>query len=144
MSRRKRKNKKKKKHGSTHHLLAQSQGGPKKYWNERNKPIERHRAFHTLFANMFPCDAINKIKQEWAKKSNKLKKSELSKKQVQAWETLFNSNSTKEAAEIIRRHWTVKDQPTFRGCFGYKECFSDSPKEACPLIKVYKKRPTAC
>lgn len=139
MSSRKRKKKKKKKHGSIHHLLPQSKGGPKKYWNERNKPTERHRSFHTLFANMFSCDAINKIKQGWAKKSNKLKKSELSKKQMQAWEILFNNNSTEWAAEIVKRHWTVKDQLTFKGCFGYKECFSDNPKKKCPIIELYKK-----
>ena len=136
---RKKRKKKKKKHGSIHHLLPQSKGGPKKYWNERNKPIERHRGFHTLFANMFPCDAMNTIKQKWAKRSGRLKKSELSKKQMQAWEALFNSNSIEEAAKIIRRHWTVKDQPTFRGCFGYKECFSDSLKKVCPLVKLYKR-----
>jgi len=145
LSRRKRKKRKKRKHGSIHHLLPRSRGGPEKpFWNKADKPIERHQAFHTLShslpnKNLLPCEFINKINEQWTKKSGRLKRSKLTKKQKQAWEILFDHYSPKEAVEIIRKHWTVKNQPTFRGCFGYKECFSDSPKKVCPLIELYKK-----
>lgn len=150
MSRRREKirRERRKKHGSEHHLLPRSRGGPEKpFWNKADKCVEKHQAFHilsqtSLNKNLLPCEFINKIDEQWTTKSGKLKKSRLTKKQKDAWKILFDV-LPKKAIEIIKEDWTVKDQLTFRGCFGYKRCFQndnpDNPNKICPLVKLYKR-----
>lgn len=129
---RKRKKKKKKRHGSVHHSYPQSRGGPDKSWNMINKSLKDHQAFHTLFENLFPCEIVNKIREELTNKSGELKKNKLTSKQIIAWNFLFNT-SPKRAIEIIKEDWTPKQ------CFRFKKCFIPNySRKKCPVLKLYK------
>jgi len=144
---------KKEKHGSIHHILARSRGGPRKAgWNKAKKKNQKHQAFHTLARalsktalrkNLLPCEFIHKILEHWSTKSGNLKKSALTDKQLIAWEDLFGNASPSKAAEIIRKYWTVKNHPRFKGCFSYEQCFKNNdfknPNKKCPLVKMYEK-----
>jgi len=59
---------------------------------------------------------------------------------IKCWETLFGKNARrKKAIGIIKKDWAVQNQSNFRGCFGYKECFSNNFRKKCPIIEMYKK-----
>lgn len=132
-----------KKHGSTHHLAPQSQGGPDTDWNKKDEKTKRHRDWHTLFKNWFPCVAIYVIENRWIVKSRYLNKKRLSKKRKKSWERLFGNILPKNAIKIIEEEWTIKDQWNFKGCFGHKACFKHNdpgnPRKICPIIEMYKK-----
>lgn len=130
-----------KKHGSTHHIIPKSRGGPKESWNEKENCGEEHPAFHLLFINPLPCEAINLIVTRWTTKSgdlniNKLgKKTKSREKKIKAWEDTFGKGaSPKKAIEIIRNDWTIK------WCFQLKECSNfNNPKKKCPVLKLHER-----
>jgi len=135
-----------KRHSNKHHLLPTSRGGPKEWWNLRNKEIKKHRCFHIIFVNLLPCEIVEKIKQWTATKSKRLDRRKLTKKKgqryikIKCWEILFGRNSRREKIiALIKKDWAVKDQKNFKGCFGYKECFMSRSKRKCPLIEKYKR-----
>ncbi len=140
-----------KEHGTIHHLIPRSKGGPNEQWNKERKPAKEHKAFHILFYNLLPCQAVDEIRTYWATKSGKLKKKKLTKKskrkhkytKMDHWKILFGNASPKKAIEIIKDKWSVKGDLNFKGCFNYKECFSGcscgKSKKSCPILKLYKK-----
>jgi len=135
-----------KKHSNKHHLLPTSRDGPKEWWNLAKKIIKEHRYFHILFRNLLPCEVVEQIMQWTRTKSGRVDKRKLIKKRgqkyikIKCWEALFGKNARREKAiKIIKEDWAVRDQPNFRGCFGYKECSSGNPKKKCPIIEMYKR-----
>lgn len=139
-----------KKHSDEHHLLPSSRGGPSEWWNLIKKVVKVHRCFHMLFRNLLPCEIVKQIKHWTNTKSGRVDKRKLVKrrgrkhKKIECWETLFGENARrKKAIRIIKEDWSVKDHATFRGCFGYKECFKHNnpgnPRKICPIIEMYKR-----
>lgn len=114
------------KHSSQHHTIPRSKEGPNDSWNIKNKSIKEHRAWHILFYNLLPCEAIRKINEERKKKNMLLKK-----RRIKSWQILFGENaSSQQAIEIIKEEWVLKQ------CFQFKECFHLNDR--CPVIDLFK------
>lgn len=138
-----------KKHGNSHHLIPSSRipkhlNSPNRTWNIKKKTsIKKHRAYHFLFNNRLPCEAIEmirakKAKRRYSKNCLNRKKRQKIKARERAWKVLFNGSSEKDAIQIIIKEWTPK-HPRAK-CFSFKECekFSN-PKKICPLLTLYGK-----
>jgi len=51
---------------STHHKIPTSRGGSNHPDNLKNVCVLKHRAWHILFVNMLPEEAIEHIRKEWS------------------------------------------------------------------------------
>lgn len=60
------KKKKYKKQVSRHHIIPRSKGGTNQTSNIKKTTTSRHRAWHHLFGNATPLEAIEIIKAEWS------------------------------------------------------------------------------
>ncbi|MCR4329590.1 MAG: HNH endonuclease [Candidatus Roizmanbacteria bacterium] len=50
---------------STHHIIPTSRGGTDSPSNLKTVCVLKHRAWHALFSNMLPEEAIELIRKEW-------------------------------------------------------------------------------
>ena len=137
------------KHGNSHHLIPSSRisknlNSPNRTWNIKKKTsVKQHRAYHLLFNNRLPCEAIEMIKNKRIKKrygKNRLNRRNRQKIKAKekAWIALFNGSAEKKAIQIIMEEWTPK-HPRAK-CFSFKECEKFyNPKKICPLLTLDKK-----
>jgi hypothetical protein len=105
-------------HSGAHHIVPRSRGGSDDpwnlyYWRERHR--EKHSAWHTLFANLLPSEAISVISC-WKRKDGHLNlryfrpsvnENGVSKR-FQAWKILFNDCTPDQAIEWVRQEFIHK------------------------------------
>lgn len=106
----------KKQHGSYHHIFPTSRGGPRdekinKYiWPGQTADMrrEKHAAWHRLFHNLLPSEAI-KIILEWTTNSGELDSLKMGENNINAWKTAFDgSNPYDVIAMIIKKFIPVE------------------------------------
>ncbi len=130
-------------HGSNHHLIPSSRIPQKirdirRQWNLIKKSVTEHRAWHFLFYNRLPCEAIKMILDGRVKKSYGAEQKDLDKKtrrkiklREKSWRIVFGDVETARAVEIITKYWAPE------GCFEFEECNDCSnPDKFCPLLKI--------
>lgn len=72
-----------------------------------------HIAWHNLFANMFPHEALDQVKK-WTTKQGLLTK-KLGGSKLKAWKIVFGEKTLpKEAIEIIKRHWSIPEEVLYQ------------------------------
>lgn len=88
-----------KQHANRHHVYPTSRFKLK-------KDPRKHNAWHQLFENKTPEEAIEKVKK-WTTKSGMLNKDALMGYRLKAWKMLFGQEtSPEEAIQIIEKDWT--------------------------------------
>jgi len=99
----------KSKHKNTHHIIPTSREGPRKEWNEYyweiKKHQEKHQAWHQLFDNRLPSEAISRIRKKWTLADGKLDTEKLKKRKLSAWKRLFNDWLPEQAIRFIEEEF---------------------------------------
>lgn len=132
--------------GSVHHIIPRSRipkhlKKNKHCWITTQKKVKKHRAWHSLFNNRLPCEAIEMIKQDKIKrrypKKNILSKEERRKIKIKekAYKILFGGAEQDTAIEIVKKEWSPQNAK--RNCFEFEECVQcNNSKKICPLLKL--------
>jgi len=89
-------------HGSQHHINPRSRRGPDDQWNIYQWIIIKHQAWHQLFDNRLPSEAIERIKG-WILSNGELNKEAMGESKYQAWQEVFSSWNRKTETRHI---WT--------------------------------------
>jgi len=81
-----------------HHIVPSSRGGPEIIWNffSWNSTAERsvkHVAWHNMFVNALPSEAIVKI-QSWMSPTEKVDRSRMSDAQRKGWDAFFGPEAS--------------------------------------------------
>jgi len=103
----------KKKHFNWHHIIPTSRfkrlikKGIHIHIEIKKRVVKKvHRAWHILFANMFPHEAIEQVKK-WTTDQGLLNK-KLGRGKLKSWKIIFGKNSSpREAIEIIKSQWSI-------------------------------------
>ncbi|OHA46386.1 MAG: hypothetical protein A3A80_03440 [Candidatus Terrybacteria bacterium RIFCSPLOWO2_01_FULL_44_24] len=100
-----------------HHVVPSSRGGPNEEWNLYffhkgiEIHIERHKAYHFLFENHLPSEAITDVQNKYSNKDGSLNKRRVSGNNLKAWVTVFGENADpKEAIDFIEREFLPIEQ----------------------------------
>ena len=87
-----------------HHIVPRSRGGPDAYWNsfswgDAAERQVKHPAWHSMFVNQLPSEALNSI-SGWTTKNGKLDRSKMSKGQRASWNVFFGRDTLPEQAKV--------------------------------------------
>ena len=105
------------KHKNTHHIVPTSRGGPNEEWNlyqwtidgeetiNKEEYEKKHAAWHQLFDNRLPSEAIDRIREEWTLADGKLHTEKLKKRKLAAWQRLFNDWSPEQVIRFIEEEF---------------------------------------
>lgn len=118
--------------------------------NKRKKLVEKHCAWHFLFNNRLPCEAINmietgRVRRQYDIEGKGLSQEDIDKLRImeEKWQEVFGAVFKGRAVTIIKKRWTPRDSKGKCSCFQFKECFEfHNPKKICPLLglRVKKKK----
>lgn len=90
-----------KQHTNTHHVYPTSRF-------TREKPVRKHNAWHQIFENKTPEEAIEQVRS-WSARSGQIRKNLFEKhdRKKKAWGILFGQEVfSKQVIRIIEREWT--------------------------------------
>lgn len=139
------------KHGNWHHLLPSSRIAEflkniPRPWNKTKKRIKKHKAWHYLFRNKLPCEAIQMIESDRVRRYYKNKRGARRQKLLareNKWKILFGDAPKDTAIKIIKQEWmpcvyryNAKGAVKLFLCFRFKQCFSNDPSKTCPLLYI--------
>jgi len=98
------------KHKSNHHIVPTSRGGPsgngsKIFWNKFPWRRTKHVAWHALFHNYLPSEAIWIIQKSWTRPDGTLNASILGVPLYEAWLEVFSVSSPEEAVSFIKAYF---------------------------------------
>lgn len=88
-----------------HHIIPRSRGGTDSKDNILKKSYLEHNAWHYLFYNMKPEEAIQMIIKQWTDEFGKLREWRLGEAKLLAWRIVFGNAMPAEAIAIINRDW---------------------------------------
>ncbi len=105
----------KKKHFNWHHFIPTSRfkrlikRGIHIHFEIKKRVVRKvHNAWHILFINMLPHEAIEQVKK-WTTGQGMLNK-KLGRGKLEAWKIVFGKNSSpREAIEIIKDQWSLPE-----------------------------------
>ncbi len=106
-----------KKHGSWHHIISRSIGGPNVPENKYLWIQEKHAAYHRLFYNYLPSIVIGIINL-WTDQNDNLKLQLMGKRNIQAWQEVFDGASPSQAVKFIRKNFLPIESKFLRGELG--------------------------
>lgn len=96
-----------------HHIVPASRGGPKQMWNKYPWRIVEHWAWHYLFHNYLPSEAITIIERNWALPSGDLNVEKMGTKMADAWNEVFGDRTTQQAVQYIRDRFLPVEKAFF-------------------------------
>lgn len=93
-------------HGSIHHIVPVSRGGPKHFddWNTYEWKQKKHRAWHQLFYNFLPSEAINII-SAWVNDKGEFNVAKMGSLNLKAWEAVFGNTNPQKAIKFIKEEF---------------------------------------